>query len=162
MQQTKFFKCKLFKVNKGFLLLEIMVSLFLFTVFSLLIFNFLDLHLIKKSDFCSDKYLAYDLLRRDLMQAEEVFPYRIQDLFLRSDSNLFVYWKKKKDKLVRIEGNYDFSKKLWINKIQSIVAQKVQDFKINYIQNRKGRIELVHINIWGDKITVRLRNRVLV
>lgn len=132
---------------KGFLLIEFLVYLALFSLLALLVATFLvqSYALLQKHAIIAERtlrlHLASDLLRRDMEKASSatidwdcqrnVAKVHYID-FQGRLRFLCIGWLLKKGRLMRSEGVYDFVHNRWQQQVQSVVADKVTLLRFHY------------------------------
>ena len=165
------------KVQKtfAFTLIELLVYLSLFSFLTLLVFTFL--FDTQKSVGVNSAYneqairieLACDILRRDLMCASaerqdwdnQNFVFKKIMLTKNGFENITcVGWKLNKNRLMRIEGDYDFATAKWRKRVISKVATNVEILEFSLLKgDEKHSIKSVEFSLQPvRKEVVCLRN----
>ncbi len=128
--------------RKGFTLIEFMVYLTLFAVIVLAMASWISqlwpfyMKLTKQRVALINLHTAHDLFIRDIRTA----PIDLKKWDILSDEKIiwnnkdnYISWEKRKDALIRIEGNYNSVKKQWGKKSQSLLVKPIDivQFKVH-------------------------------
>ena len=159
------------RITDGFTLIELVIYLAIFSIFSLLIFGYISTFYKKVFvDFKENKKIirnsiVFDLLKRDLVCAKEDCNYwNEKDFVFRKNllNGQFtdISWQMRKDGIYRLLGKYDFIKKRWIKKNTAKLDFDFYKFSFFLNKDKVGRFILsVKIFFEGKEIFVYLRNR---
>ena len=158
-------------IKKAFTLIELVVYLAIFSVFSLLIFGYVSTFYKKVFiDFKENKKIirntiVFDLLKRDLICASESCDHWNEKDFVFRKKHLNgqftdVSWQMRKEGIYRLLGKYDFVGKKWIKK--NVAKLDFDFYKFSFILNKditSKSISSVNISFDSKEIFVYLRNR---
>lgn len=163
--------------QKAFSLIELVLYLSIFAVFSLVSFSFLSnsykgiLLFQTKMKKEIRNSLAYDLLFRDFISADysvklwskkKVSVTAIENIVFRKNLKE-VGWSDRKDGLFRITGSHDFNKTKWTKKNSARINIEPQNLSLKMLLNKK-KDNVVAVNIISDKkpvLFVKLRNGII-
>lgn len=159
------------RIISAFTLIELVIYLAIFSMFSLLIFGYVSTFYKKVFiDFKENKKIirnsiVFDLLKRDLACASESCNYWNEKDFVFRKNHIDgqftdISWQMRKDGIYRLLGKYDFIKKKWIKK--NVAKLDFYFYKFSFFLNKDGAgrfISSVKIFFDGKEIFVRLRNR---
>ncbi len=151
------------KNKSGSLLIEILIYLFLSSIFLLLLFQFVinSYREYKNINLNNSKLvrslISLDLITSDIQKSSKEIKRwkKIADSeIIFSIKNIDVGWHFSESRLYRIEGQYDQNKNSWQNKIESLAAVNLSNFNF-LIYKAAEEIKLIKINfgiLVGKKI----------
>lgn len=159
---------------KAFTLIELVIYLAIFSIFSLLALGYLSTFYgkifkeINENKKTIRNSIVFDLLKRDLVSASPNHSYWNEKEFVFRKKHLNGYftdisWQMRKDGVYRLIGRYDFVKRKWIKK--NVARLDFEFYKFNFILNKdatKNFIIGVRILLEDKEIIIGLRNRRLV
>ena len=158
--------------SKGFTLIELIIYLAIFSIFSLLAFGYISTFYrkifteINENKKIIRRSIVFDLLKRDLVSASPNCSYWNEKKFVFRKKHLNgqftdISWQMRKDGVYRLLGKYDFVKKKWIKK--NVARLDFEFYKMRFFLNKdatKNFVSNVKILLSDDKeIIVCLRNK---
>ncbi len=166
--------------KRAFSIIELVIYISIFSVFSLLIFGFLAKNFKRafvfenknKKDIRNIAMLS--LLRRDLLMADcnkeswdlQNFVFKkninIKRFFREKTGDRAVGWSFRDKNIYRTIGEYDFLNKKWIKKNVAKLNFGIAKFTYNIITSKMGdSIKSVIVCLDGKNFYINLRNRII-
>ena len=127
-------------MKKGFVLTELLISVFIFSTLALLTFQLASIFIVKtkgiknSSNRLQALWFAQDLLCKDLKGMPSI--QQVEGGFVGNNGEMDICWKIVGKTLQRKVGKYNLSTETWVAPKTAVVSQNIIQFKVE--QNDNG------------------------